>query len=232
MRPGPSKGNRLVSLLPLRDRRRLTAGCEVRTLDVAEELAHPGTPIRHVYFPTAGSISLLVPENGQPRLEVGLVGDEGMLGIALYLGVNVWPWYARTQGAGTVLRMAASPFRTELQRSPALRRVLSRYLYVVLIQLAQSSACTRFHLVEARLARWLLMTQDRAHSDAFRITHEHLALMLGVRRVGVTQAATALQQRALISYCRGAVSIIDRSGLEAAACSCYAADRAVYARVL
>lgn len=220
--------NGLLARLPARDRRRFTAGCQVRTLEFAEALAHPGSPIRHVHFPMTGFISLLVAENARPGLEVGLVGDEGMLGIELLLGVNASPLYALTQGAGTVLRMAAGPFRAELRRSPALRRVLSRYLYVMVVQLAQTSACTRFHLVEARLARWLLMTQDRAHSDRFRITHKFLALMLGVRRAGVTQAALSLQQRSLIGYQRGVVSIVDRLGLEAASCSCYATDKAIY----
>jgi CRP-like cAMP-binding protein len=155
-----------------------------------------------------------------------------MFGIPLVLGVDVSPVRAVVQGAGSALRMGGAQFVRELGRSQSLQRAIDRYIFVHLSQVAQTAACMRFHVVEARLARWLLMTQDRAHADTFHVTQEFLAFMLGVRRVGVTKAASSLQQRSLIQYSRGSLTVLDRRGLKAVACGCYQADRDSYDRIL
>jgi CRP-like cAMP-binding protein len=224
--------NRLLARLPGKDRKSLVALCEPVELVFGQVLNEPDARIGHVYFPTASYISLVTSDAGAANLEVGLVGDEGMHGVSLILGVDTSPLHALVQGAGPALRLGAGTFRRELAARPLFHKSLNRYLYVLMSQLAHSAACTRFHLIEARLARWLLMTQDRAHSDTFHVTHEFLAWMLGVRRVGVTGAATKLQRRQLITYSRGIVKVLNRKGLEAASCSCYQADESVYDRML
>jgi CRP-like cAMP-binding protein len=227
-----SISNRLLSSLPSNDRNRLLANCESVELTFSEVLYRADELISHIYFPTGGFISLVTPIDGKANLEVGLIGNEGMLGITLMLGVDVVPFYALVQGTGSALRITASSFLRELERSPTLQAVLKRYLYVLMKQLAQTAACTRFHLLEARLARWLLMTQDRAHSDHLHITHVFLAYILGVRRVGITKAANSLLKKNLISYQRGDIVIRDRIGLESASCGCYQVDNEAYRRIL
>jgi CRP-like cAMP-binding protein len=221
--------NHLIALLPRRDRASLLAAGESVELNLGTLLCKPGEATRHVYFPGDCVISLVTTAvEGEPGREVGMVGREGMLGAQLALGVSAIPLHALVQGAGTAWRVAAAPFRRELSSSNALQVSLHRYVYVLMAQLATSAACTRFHNLEPRLARWLLMTQDRMRSDSFHLTHEFLAQMLGVRRVGITGAASDLQRQGLIRYRRGDITVLDRVGLEAAACSCYAADRRAY----
>ena len=217
--------NSLLAALPRQDYERLHPELEPVTLTYGEVLYEPGQRVRHVYFPSNAHVSMLVVIEGGKALEVGLVGREGMVGIALALGVEHSPVRAKVQGNGTALRMQGNVFLEELARCAPLHREVHRYAYAKLAQARQTAACSRFHLVEARLARWLLMTRDRVRSDRFHLTHEFLAEVLGVRRVGVTNAAGDLQRRKLIGYSRGDITILDRSGLEAAACSCYAIVR-------
>ncbi len=224
--------NHLIELLPRRERLRLLAVSELINLEPDEILCEPGKPIHHVYFPIEASISLLALIDGSPGVEVGMVGREGMLGGQMALGVAMAPVHALVQNPGTVRRISVSAFRSELACSPDLQRGMHNYLYVRMAQMITSAACMRFHLIGPRLARWLLMSQDRAHSDHFHVTHEFLAAMLGVRREGITAAASALQRDGLIEYRRGQLKVLDRPGLEAAACGCYAVDREAYAALL
>jgi len=213
--------NRLLELLPRNARDRLLKECELVSLVLDSVLCVRDRSYRHVYFPLGGSISLVATVGGHPPLEIALIGNEGMLGATLVLGVNRARLQGIVQGAGTAWRIPAPRFRRAIREIPALRDVVKRYLFVVITQLSQSTACSRFHEVEARLARWLLMTHDRAHADRFHLTHMFLADMLGVRRSAVTIAAGALQRRKLIRYARGEIDVVDRKGLEAASCECY-----------
>lgn len=227
-----SADNQLLAALPKKDRQRFLGNCDSVNLAFSEVLAEHGKRIRYVYFPLESFISLVARLDEHPCLEVGLIGNEGMLGVSLILGLDKAPLHAMVQGEGSALRMSAAQFQRELELSPNLLPVLKRYLYVELVQFAQASACTRFHVLEARLARWLLMTHDRAHTDIFHVTQEFLSYMLGVRRVGVTKAASALQNQKLIHYSRGNMTILDRVGLEAASCGCYKGDKAIYTQVM
>lgn len=228
----PPHTNQLLDALPAVERERMLAGCELVELALGEVLAQPGKPIANVYFPTDSFVSLVTIMTGGATLEVALVGSEGMVGVSLVLGAQTASMHAVVQGAGPAWCMNAVRFRRALRANKDLRDGLHRYAFVRLTQLGQIAGCMRFHVVEERLARWLLMTADRAHSATFHMTHELLAFSLGVRRVGVTRAATALQKGNLIEYSRGDIAILDRKGLERVSCGCYGADLATYDRIL
>jgi CRP-like cAMP-binding protein len=213
--------NSLLAALPTKEHERLLPGFDLVKLTYGEVLYEPGEQMRHVYFPADCLVSLLIVVEGRRALEVGLVGREGMVGSRLGLGITTASVRALVQGTGMAVRMSSTRFLQEFQRRPALQRALLRFTDTLMIQVTQTAACNRFHTVEARLARWLLMTRDRLPPGEFHLTHEFLADMLGVRRVGVTSAASALQRRKLIRYQRGTITILDQKGLEASSCSCY-----------
>ncbi|MET0857868.1 MAG: Crp/Fnr family transcriptional regulator [Telluria sp.] len=214
-------GNWLLGALPDHDFARLAPMLEQVQIDVGDVLCEPGDTFKHIYFPHDSLVSLLGVAEGRMTLEVGLVGREGMLGATVALGHELAQVRAVVQRAGIASRMDSAQFRTEFARNPSLQRVLYRYTDTLLAQAIQIAVCSRFHVLEARLARSLLITRDRLQSDKFHLTHEFLAHALGVRRVGVTKAASALQQQGLIIYSRGNIEILDLPGLAAASCKCY-----------
>ena len=213
--------NLLLATLSLRVLERLKPRLTAVDLAFGDALYRPGDSIDHVYFPLDSMVSLLTLVEGHLALEVGLVGREGMVGLPLALGVGKSPVRAIVQGAGSALRMKSAHFLDEFRHNPLLQRAMRRYTYDLMVQVTQTAACNRFHHVDARLARWLLMTRDRVLSNQFRLTQEMLGSMLGVLRVAVTTAAGTLQDRKLISYSRGQIRILDAPALESVACLCY-----------
>ncbi len=223
--------NLLIAQLPPAEREHVLRLCEPFDLVLSAELSTRGQPLSHAHFPNEGFLSLVIDVDDYPSIEVGMVGREGMLGTELVLGLAKTPWRAMVQGKGHSWRLPATALRKALTTQPTLKRVLQASLLVRLHQQALAAACERFHMIGPRLARWLLMSQDRAQADHFHVTHEFIALMLGVRRVGVTEAAGELQRAGLIEYQRGEMKVLNRAGLLAQACSCYAADRQLLAEL-
>lgn len=217
-----SSSNRLLAALPIEEYDRMFPKLEKIGLNYEENIYRRNDEIRNVYFPISGIISLLTSVEDDSTLEVGLIGKEGMVGIALFLGVKTSNIRAIVQGNGNAMRMSAEDFISECKNGGSLPRILQRFLHSRLTQVSQSAACYRFHPIESRLARWLLMTSDRMDTDEFLITQEFLSNMLGVRREAVNKSAVSLQQENLINYSRGHISIINRIGLEKATCLCYA----------
>jgi len=224
--------NSLIRQLPKTVRRAFLERCEPCELALSAELGKRGKALPHAYFPVEGFISLVIDEDSYPALGVGMIGREAMLGSELILGTAKPPWRALVQGPGHGWRIDTRSLRLAYAENLALRQVLQAFILVRLYQQALGSACERFHLVRPRLARWMLMSQDRAHADSFHVTQEFMALMLGVRRVGVTIAANGFQHDGLIEYHRGRITVLDRGALEAESCSCYAADKQIHTSLM
>lgn len=228
-----ARSNRLIALLPEEVGQHLLSISELVELVSGEVMGVPWAPMPYVYFPTECYIALGLQAGSDSRLGLALVGNEGMYGIPLLLGGPVVSmWRAVVEGSGHAWRVDAGQFHGALQKSEVLQQSMNRYIQVRMHQLAQLAFCNRFHLVEQRFARLLLLTRDCAHSSEFHITHEHLAQLLGVRRVGVTKAAVGLQKQKLIHYSRGNVKILDSAGLESAACGCYREEKETYQRLI
>ncbi len=213
--------NRLLATLPKNEYERLLPNLEMIPLRFEDVIYEAGGVILDVYFPTSGIVSLLAAVGDRATLEVGLVGREGMVGLPIFMEVKTSATRAVVQGAGSAFKMKAKDFRKECNDGGSLPRLLRRYSHSLLTQISQTAVCNRFHPIDARLARWLLMTRDRMGADEFQLTQDFLSNMLGVRREGVNKAAGALQQQGLISYSRGALTVLKRAGLEAIACHCY-----------
>ena len=223
---GDAGVNRLLATLSKKEYNRLLPKLKTVSLVLGEALYEPGDVIKHVYFPNNSIISLISELSDTSWLEVGMVGNEGMAGLGVFMGVGSSSTRAVVQGSGTAMRMSSAAVRSEANRLGGLHDLLHRYSHSLLSQVAQSAVCNRFHLVDARLARWLLMTNDRLGAEEFPLTQVFLSTMLGVRREGVSKAAGALQAGKLIRYSRGVITILNRRALEAKSCQCYAITKA------
>ncbi len=224
--------NRLLAALPPDGYAALAPHLEPVTLAFKEPVYEPNRPIPHVLFPTTGVFSVLTVMADGAAIEVATSGNEGMLGLPLFLGTTTSPGLVFSQIPGESLRLPAAAFQEAVEHNRQLVAILHRYTLALLLQIAQSAACNRLHTMEHRCARWLLLTHDRVAADRFPLTHEFLGQMLGVRRASVTEAVGTLQQAGLITYRRGRMTVVDRAGLEAAACECYGVIRAEYDRLL
>jgi CRP-like cAMP-binding protein len=228
---GP-KDNRILAALPADEYKRLLPQLEDVELRLGAVLSRPDETIQHVYFPRRGSISVVVVLEDGSQVEVGVVGNEGMFGMPVVLGTDSAPFLAVVQVADGASRMRSDALKEELSRGGRLQHILLRYGQAFFTQAAQNAACNRRHHVDGRLARWLLMCQDRAKSDELELTHEFLSIMLGVRRAGVTVAAAKLEEQGLITNTRAHVHILDRAGLEKFSCECYRVVQREFDRLL
>jgi CRP-like cAMP-binding protein len=224
--------NQLLSALPDEELERWWPQLEVVELHLGQVLCEPGGPLSHVYFPSTAIVSLLYLTEAGDSAEIAVVGNEGVVGISLFLGGQTSPNRAVVQRAGVAYRMPANVIQAEFNQSAPVMRLLLRYTQALIAQMAQTAVCNRHHSVDQQLCRWLLMSLDRIQGQELTMTHELIANMLGVRGEGVTEAALKLQRAGLIGYARGHIKVLDREGLEHRTCECNAVVKAEYARLL
>ena len=227
-----AQANRLLAALPAESRALFLEHCELVDLNRQDVLTLAGQTTDYAYFPIDSFIASILKLEDASDVQFGLTGNEGMVNVSLVLGMSVASTTSVVQGAGRAYRISQHELQEQLKSTPGLRDVLHNYVALRMDQLAQNMACASCHSVEQRLARWLLMAQDRAHSSELLLTHEVLAFMLGVRRESVTQAASSLQKQALISYSRGDIMLLDEPGLKAVACECYQTNLTIYERAM
>ena len=229
-RPAPTK-NRLLAMLPREEYERILPHLGHVSFSLGEVLYESGARMDHIYFPTSAIVSLLYTMENGSTAEMGMAGNEGLVGVALFMGGDTMPNHAVVQSAGCAVRMRAKVLQDEFATGGAFQRLLLRYTQALLTQMSQTAVCNRLHDIERQLCRWLLLSRDRLDSDELVMTQELIANMLGVRREGVTAAAGRLQERGLISYVRGHIRILDREGVKACSCECHARTKAEYERL-
>jgi CRP-like cAMP-binding protein len=230
--PHASVRNMLLTALPRAEYERLLLALEPICLPRNAVLYETGSAIRHAYFLTGGMVSLLSTTEDGKTIEVGMIGNEGIVGLTVILGMSEAPYRTTVQIPGAALRVRAGALRDEFNRGGMLHTLLLRYTHTLVTQLSQSAVCNRFHTTEERLCRWLLISRDRVRSDTLSLTQETISQMLGTPRTGVTMTAGILQSNRLISYSRGKIKIVDRRGLEDAACECYGVVRREFEHLL
>ena len=228
----PQTFNRILNALTRSEFESLSPHLDPVNLSSGEILYRPEQPVTHVYFPNRGTVSLVSSFEDGDTVEVGMVGNEGMFGVCVFLGSITTPLLAQVQLPGDGLRMRADVLKREFKKGGQFQDLLLRYTQAFITQIAQTAGCNRAHHVEGRLAKWLLMCEDRAQSKELRLTHEFIATMLGIRRPGITETASQLKAKGLITYTRGNVTIVDRAGLEAVSCECYAQVKKEFTRLL
>jgi CRP-like cAMP-binding protein len=232
MQANDPRQNRLIAALPAEDYARIAPALELVPIPLGHALYEPGVHMRHVYFPIDSIVSLLCVMEDGGSAEIAVVGNEGVVGVSLFMGGETTPSRAVVQGGGHAYRMKSQMLKEEFDRAGAMQHVLLHYTQALLTQMGQTAVCNRHHTLDQQLCRWLLLALDRLASHELIMTQELIANMLGVRREGVTEAAGNLQRAGLIEYHRGHINVLDRPGLEARACECYAVVKREYDRLL